>query len=146
MIEEGPHVGGSYQGCAIHCKLCLRIFIHNMDSKAFNSARWNIDCFPRENVDLDRLNHVNFFDLCVSIPPCQPNNVDNLHVHRSPCSSHNMLFKVFKDGLKNIKIICGDGMWHIDRCPLSLIIQCFANCKKIQVLVRIKDQYNWDSN
>jgi len=82
MIEEGPHVGGFYQGCGIHCKLCLRIFIHNMDSKAVNSVRWNIDCFPRENVDLDRMNHVNFFDLCVTIPPCQPNNVNNLHVHR----------------------------------------------------------------
>jgi len=92
----------SCQGCGIHCKLCLRIFIHNMDFKAFNSAKWSIDCFPRENVDSDRLDHVNFFHLCVSIPPCQPNSVNNLHVHRLPCSSHNMLFKVSKGGLEKI--------------------------------------------
>ncbi len=83
-----------------------------MDSKAFNSAMWSIDYFPRANVDLDRLDHVNFFHLHVSIPPCQPNSVDNLHVHRLTCSSHNMLFRVSEGGLKKMEIICGDGMWH----------------------------------
>lgn len=43
--------------------------------------------------------------------------------HRSPCSSHNIYFIVFQGGLE---IICEDGMWHIDRCPLNFVMKCFA--------------------
>jgi hypothetical protein len=28
--------------------------------------------------------------------------------------------------IKVKEIICGDGMWHIDRCPPNFGLQCFA--------------------
>jgi hypothetical protein len=69
--------------------------------------------------------------------------------HWLPCSSHNIYFIVSQGGLEVIKIICEDGMWHMDRCPLiSNVMFCIA--KKYRCQVRIQNQYtkndNWDSN
>ncbi len=61
----------------------------------------------------------------VAIPPSQPNSVNDVHVHWLPCNSCNMLPIVFQGGLEVIKMICGDGMWHIDQCPPSYTIHCY---------------------
>jgi len=52
--------------------------------------------------------------------------------HWLPCSSHNIYFMVSQSRLETIKIICEDGMWHMDYCPLNF--QCnVLHCKKIKV-------------
>lgn len=56
-----------------------------------------------------------------------------LHIHWLPCNSCNMLLTVSQGGLDVLGIMCKDGLWHIDKCPTSSTIQCFA-MQKIQVL------------
>jgi hypothetical protein len=69
---------------------------HLRGEEVFNLAKCKIDCFLKANIELYRLDHINFSRLHVKIPPCQPNNVDKLHVHQLPCSfTCYMLFVVF---------------------------------------------------
>jgi hypothetical protein len=54
-----------------------------------------------------------------------------------------MLLIVSQVGLDVLGIMCEDGLWHIDKCPPSSTIQCFA-MQKIhvssvqQILINIK--------
>lgn len=56
----------------------------------------------------------------------------SLHVHWLLYNSCNMLLIVSQGGLDVLGIMCEDGLWHIDQCPPSSTIQCFA-MQKIQV-------------
>jgi hypothetical protein len=74
-----------------------------------------------------RLDHVNFL---ITILKFQPNIVDELHAHGSPSVPQNM-YRIFSQGgIVVSEIIYGDGLWHINRCPPSSAIQCFALQKK----------------
>jgi hypothetical protein len=46
-----------------------------------------------------------------------------------PSPSHHVLHKnmfpiFFQGGTMVSDIMCGDGIWHIDRCPSNSIVQC----------------------
>ncbi len=70
-----------------------------------------------------RLDHVNFFCPRVAIPACQPNSVNNLSIPKSPCVAQCMFPILFQGGIAVSDIMCGDGIWHIEGCPLNSIVQ-----------------------
>jgi hypothetical protein len=100
-------------------------FLHLEGEEVFSLAKCSTHCFPRVDDNSHRLDHVNVFCPCVADPPSQPNNVNNMSINRL-CSSHTMYPIVFQVGLEVKEIVCGDGIWHIDQCPLNFIVQCSA--------------------
>jgi len=95
---------------------------HLEGEEVFGSANHNIDCSPRAYDELHRLGCVNFSWLCVAIPTCQPNIVDDLHIHGSQYVPQSMYPIVSQGGIKVNKIMCGDGHWHIEWCPPSYVM------------------------
>jgi hypothetical protein len=69
-----------------------------------------------------RLDCFNFSRPRVVVPTCQPNNVDNLSIPKSPCVAQNMFPTLFQGGVTINEIMCGDGIWNIDRCPPSSVV------------------------
>ncbi len=80
----------------------------------FGSAKHNAHFLPRVDDESRRPNHINFSRPCVVVPACHPNNVNNLHVHGSPCVAQNMFFIFAQSGIVVSEIMCGDALWHID--------------------------------
>ncbi len=82
--------------------------------------------------------------------PNQPNTMDNMHIHQLSSRSWTMILSSSQVRIKVFKIICGDGMWHIDQWPSKFWIAMFCITSKYRCQVHNKDQYtkndNWDSN
>jgi len=74
---------------------------------------------------------INFSCPHVTVPTCQPDNIDNLSVLESPCVGQNMFPILFQGGIAISEIMCGDGFWHIDRCPHNCAVQCSTLQKNI---------------
>jgi hypothetical protein len=76
----------------------------------FGLAKHHVNCSLGAYDDFHKLNYVNLSRMCVAIPPSQPNNVNNLHIHWQACNSYNMLLIDSQGGLEVIKIVSGDGI------------------------------------
>jgi hypothetical protein len=99
----------------------------------FGSTKCGVNFSPSADDDLHRPNRLNFFRPHVAILACQPNSVDDLSIPGSPCVAHNMFPILFQGGIMVNEIMRGDGIWHIDQCPLSLVVQCSTLQNNINV-------------
>ncbi len=99
----------------------------------FSFAKCNVDFSLRVNDELHIPNCMNFSCHHVAIFTCHHNNVDNLHIHGSPCVRQNM-FPIFSQGgIVVSEITCEDGLRHIDKCHFSSTVQCSTLQKTIGV-------------
>jgi hypothetical protein len=87
---------------------------HLEGEEVFGSAKHSANFLPRVDGESHRLNHVNFFHPHVVVPAYHPNNVNDLHVHGSPCVAQNMFLIFSLNGIVVSEIMCGDDLWHID--------------------------------
>jgi hypothetical protein len=83
---------------------------HLEGEEVFGFAKHSVDCFLGVDDKSHRPNYVNFSHPCVAILACQPNIIDDLHVHGSPCVPQNMYPIIFQGGIKFSEIMCGDGL------------------------------------
>jgi hypothetical protein len=105
--------------------LTTRIF-HLEGEEVFRFTKHNAHFLLGADDESHRLDHVNFSHPCVVVPTYQPNSVDDLFILRSPCVAQSMFPIFFQGGIMVNEIMCGDGIWHIDRCPPNYVVQCFA--------------------
>ncbi len=73
----------------------MTLIPHLEGEEVFSSTKHNSYFSPRVSNELHRPNHVKFSCPRVAIPTCHPNNVNNLHIHGSPCVTQNMFFITF---------------------------------------------------
>jgi hypothetical protein len=90
--------------------------------EVFGSINHSVDYSPRVDDELHKVDCANFSWLCMAIPTCQLNNIDNLLIHGSPCVPQSMYPIVSPCGIKVNEIMCGDGLWHIEWCPPSFVV------------------------
>ncbi len=64
---------------------------HLKGEEVFGSTKHSVDFLPKASNKSHRPNHVKFSCPYVAIPTCHPNNVNNLHIHGSPCVTQSML-------------------------------------------------------
>ncbi len=76
----------------------------------FGSAKRSTNFSPRADDKLHRPNHVSFSHPRVTVPACQPNSVNDLHIHGLPCVAQNMLSTLSQGGIVVNEIMCGDGL------------------------------------
>ncbi len=76
----------------------------------FGFAKCSVDCFLGVDDKSHRPNYVNFFHPCVAILTCQPNTIDDLHVHGLPCVPQSMYLIISQGGIEVSEIMCGDGL------------------------------------
>jgi hypothetical protein len=84
--------------------------LHLEGEEVFDSAKRSTNVSPRADDKLHRPNHVNFSHPWVIVPACQPNSVNDLHIHGLPCVAQNMFPILFQGGIMVNEIMCGDGL------------------------------------
>jgi hypothetical protein len=67
----------------------IHIF-HLEGEEVFGFAKRSVNCSLGVDDKSHRPNYVNFSHPRVAILACQPNTIDNLHVHGSPCVPQSM--------------------------------------------------------
>ncbi len=80
----------------------------------FGSTKCSVNFSLRLDDKSHRPNHVKFFHPRVAIPACQPNIIDNLHIHGSPCVAQNKFPILSQGGVMVNEIMREDDLWHID--------------------------------
>ncbi len=83
---------------------------HLEGEEVFGYAKRTTNFSLRADDKLHRPNHVNFSHPHVIIPTCQPNNVDNLHIHGLPCVAQSMFPILSQGGMVVSEIMCGHGL------------------------------------
>jgi hypothetical protein len=73
--------------------------------EVFGFAKRDVNFLLGVDDESHRFNHANFFYFRVAILACQPNNVDDLSILRSPCVAQNM-FPIFFQGGIMINRLC----------------------------------------
>ncbi len=106
---------------------------HLEGEEVFVFTKCNVDFSLGVNDESHRLDCMNFSYHHVAILTCYPNNVDNLHIHVSPCVTQNMFPILSQGDIVVNEIMCGDGLCHIDWCHFSFIVQCSTLPKNIGV-------------
>jgi hypothetical protein len=96
----------------------------------FGSYKRKANLTPRLEGDSHRHDCVNFAHPCVS--------------HIIATSSVNIEEHVVDQIEEDVEASCGDGFWHIKRCPLMLHVLCFALQKIYQTFLCYKDNYQAD--
>jgi hypothetical protein len=72
--------------------LFMTLIPHLEGEEVFGFAMHNVNFSPKTNNELHRPGHVKFSCPHVVVLACHPNNVDDLHIHGSPCATQNMFF------------------------------------------------------
>ncbi len=94
--------------------------------EVFGSSKWLANCPPNPDTNSHHPNFLNFFYPRVTILVIEPNIVDDVHMQQPPFSSNKLLPLGSWSGLELKENICVDSQWHIEGCPPSFVIQCFA--------------------
>jgi hypothetical protein len=100
--------------------------LHLEGEAMFGSTRRGANFLPSADDGLHKLDRVNFSCPCVVVLTCQPKSVDNLSILGLTCVTQNMFLIRFQGDIMVSEIMCGNGIWHIDKCFPSSTMQCFA--------------------
>jgi hypothetical protein len=104
--------------------------LHLEGEEVFGSAKRDVNFSSSANEELHRLNHVNFSHLCVAILACQPNNVNDLSIPKSPCVAQSMFPILFQGGI-TINRLCVGMAFGILINALLIMLCNVLHCKKI---------------
>jgi len=96
----------------------------------FGSAKCDVNFSSSANEELHRLNHVNFSHFHVAIFACQPNNVNDLSIPKSPCVAQSMFPILFQGGIA-INRLCVGMAFGILISALLIMLCNVLHCKKI---------------
>ncbi len=92
--------------------ICIVRIAHMEGEEIFGPCKQKANLAPKLEGDSHRHDCVNFVHPCVS--------------HIIATSSVNIQEPVVDQIEEDVKVPCGDGFWHIERCPFTLHVQCFA--------------------
>ncbi len=88
----------------------MTLIPHFEGEEVFGSTKCSVDFLPRASNKSHKANNVKISCPHVAIPTYHPNNVNNLHVHASPCVTQNMFSILSQGGIMVSEISCGDGL------------------------------------
>ncbi len=96
---------------------CTIRIAHMGVKEIFGSCRWKANLALRSKGDFHRHNHVNFSH------PHVNHTIAKLGVE----IKHGV--DQIQGDVEVLEAPCGDGVWHIERCPYMLHVYCFASKK-----------------